>query len=455
MKTKQILALLFVALSISILMASDTLFNLTQPDGPNVPGIYKQDGTTWVFQPSTSGTTLPVLVPPPPPPSSGERSGTFYVDQGNSCYVPQNIAPPLVKEWEVTQQATMGPFQGNGLAYVTRTRNYGGNGIQYSDAYGIDPTTGKVVNNHPSSGGSQLESYTAMMDQSVIGYSAWHSNAAYDLSRGWKHLRGLAGVLYGARGIMVTGDVAGGTGIMVGTSNWGHGDVNGWSFNGSLIACVLRFDAVNQNIWTKGNISGTFAGSSDILAESLMVPAVKLSAIEIRSGKVLWDLPTKSYSGLISISDGLVYAKTDGNLKAIDLLSGQVKWTSDTPLEVSQLAYPPAIGADYVVVCQANKLTAFNRSTGSFIWQRIIPALITPPLAPVITGSTIWIPTGTTLIGYSLSTGEISGATNVGQVIYGLCVVKGRIVLRTGPTAQITTYTVGTTKLMAFKGYSQ
>ncbi|WP_276254747.1 PQQ-binding-like beta-propeller repeat protein [Halomontanus rarus] len=88
-------------------------------------------------------------------------------------------------------------------------------------------------------------------------------------------------------------------------------------------------------------------------------------AVEVESGDVRWTISSDGdiWHGPPTVADGRVYT-SHGDLHAIDAASGEVDWTADSG---GSLAGPPAV-ADGVVVSGGEPLRAIDAETGTVRW---------------------------------------------------------------------------------------
>ena len=89
-----------------------------------------------------------------------------------------------------------------------------------------------------------------------------------------------------------------------------------------------------------------------------------LFAIDPATMKQAWTV-NGSYTKFASVANGVVYALTGGNLRAVDAATGATRWTFAGD---GALAYPAVIANGHVYVASANNVYAVNAATHAQEW---------------------------------------------------------------------------------------
>jgi len=388
------------------------------------------------------------------PAEENERSGMFFVDQGNTCYVPQNIKGLLIKDWEIELQAYWGPAYGAGNVFMQRIRNYGGNGCRVCDKYLISPATGAIFQSSLGVGG-QLQNVN-LISNNYAYQNNWHgASYTFPLDDLATHYGGVNGA-HGGEGMLISHGLV--LGCRLGqtlppTDFWFRDDLSSSRMFGYFNS--TRWNRTRESMGMGQYDSYTAAAGSGVV---LIRSYTGLVALDILTGETIWQRSPVASGGYVSCRDGVFYVPSGSKVLALDATTGATLWETGDLGSISSV-YPPAVTPDRVLVASGGNLTALNRADGSFIWQKPIVGAPGFGKGPIIAGESIWIANGTAVHSYSLATGDPLTSFDVGNSIYSMCVARGRIFLRTGPTATMggngdgteLSYTTGTTKLVALR----
>jgi outer membrane protein assembly factor BamB len=108
-----------------------------------------------------------------------------------------------------------------------------------------------------------------------------------------------------------------------------------------------------------------------------------VTALEGRSGDVIWSLDTKDLSGLLPKplvhGDRLVVASVDGTLRSLDRRTGKVRWQENgLPTELA----PAIAGSTIAIVSTKNELVGVHSGTGEITFTVALPGAVqVPPIA--------------------------------------------------------------------------
>lgn len=215
-------------------------------------------------------------------------------------------------------------------------------------------------------------------------------------------------------------------------------------------ASLLRYDLWQAGIvWTAR--LGDIESSPLLLAEHLYVTALrgKLLCIDKNRGDIVWsfEVPGAGHRPLIHsspASDGktVVFGCDDGNLYAVDIASGNLRWKASTGGSV--VASPSISSGTVFFGSLDNSFYAFDVQTGSLLWRQTLAGRIFASQA--VSGDHVYVGTAARLM-YCLdrTTGaivwqyEAMGVINAapvvsGDVLYFACIDKSMYALqaRTG-----------------------
>ncbi len=105
-----------------------------------------------------------------------------------------------------------------------------------------------------------------------------------------------------------------------------------------------------------------------------------VTALEGRTGDVIWTLDTKDLSGLLPKpvvhGDRLVVASVDGTLRSLDRRTGKVRWQKDElPTELA----PVVAGSTIAIVSTKNELMGVHSGTGDVTFTVPLPGAVQVP----------------------------------------------------------------------------
>ncbi|MXV13798.1 outer membrane protein assembly factor BamB family protein [Hufsiella ginkgonis] len=193
--------------------------------------------------------------------------------------------------------------------------------------------------------------------------------------------------------------------------------------------------------------------------------STKTVAVNAVTGATLWSV-TRSGTGNIAVSNGLLYTVTNGHLYALDMSNGNLKWDFPT----SGFTTSPRVkdGIVYVASHASNNvwegyLYAVDAVTGAAKWQVKFPGQVVQPNdgvigSPTVSGNLVCLPvythpqTGVTgnVMAVNTTSGAIVWQTPVGGNIAladatGIYVVSGSVISKLDKTTGAVNWSVAGT----------
>jgi|GEM_PF-4004263 len=138
--------------------------------------------------------------------------------------------------------------------------------------------------------------------------------------------------------------------------------------------------------WKRDLQAPAFGSQAAFGANTVFVAVGKgdFRAIDSSSGRTLWTLPRKGYSGPVAYEDGTVYVElVDGRLSAIDVRKRKPRWESsvdtgkalDSSRDVGLADRPVRLGNVLVAVSHDGIVRGLDHRTGTLLWKRSTGAL--------------------------------------------------------------------------------
>lgn len=133
---------------------------------------------------------------------------------------------------------------------------------------------------------------------------------------------------------------------------------------------------------------------------------LKIKAVRANDGTLLWSMPYDFVVREIIAADGIAYISAAERLIAVDLITGNVKWTA----QATQGFFSSLIAKNGVVYSltttehdKQGRLHAFNAKTGNLLWNYIFDGTslrLGGASAPTISGNLIYFPVHVYASGY-------------------------------------------------------
>ncbi len=165
-----------------------------------------------------------------------------------------------------------------------------------------------------------------------------------------------------------------GKGILAATAPvlTGDGDLV-LAVTGPEVRCYRPGGQLRWRYRPSGNIGSTpLTGPTITFDGSLLFATVtgQLHAVDVKTGKVRWQvkLGYSSSAGVAVDDNGTAYVGIDGSLLAVDIRSGKVRWSFRGP-EDAAVQWEPAVAQNRVVFSCGNLLIALSTRDGRKQWQ--------------------------------------------------------------------------------------
>ena len=159
------------------------------------------------------------------------------------------------------------------------------------------------------------------------------------------------------------------------------------------------------SLWTYEGESD-FASSPALGDGSLYIEdGAGIARIDIKDGSLIWRKPvgTPIHSTPVAAGGKLYFGADDGQIYAMDLVSGDVAWTfkADSPITA-----PAAVcdNGDLLAVSRGNSLYCIDGATGRRKWRASLPVALT---APVYSSGVCYIGAGSDLYGIDPTNGAV------------------------------------------------
>jgi outer membrane protein assembly factor BamB len=113
-----------------------------------------------------------------------------------------------------------------------------------------------------------------------------------------------------------------------------------------------------------------------------VVAVLVLPAMAQPQAVVVWQDMLNGYSsGGVTVSGGSVYVSAGPTVYAVDAGTGIIRWNASVSGSPQYLTTP--VVADGVVVAITNQVTAWNATTGSYLWTSNQPTAASGPSVSV------------------------------------------------------------------------
>jgi hypothetical protein len=296
--------------------------------------------------------------------------------------------PPTVLAWQAPlAQSALWPVVSDGTTVYASAQTYFANTTLLSAVSAADGHTfwshdfGYVFGvGQPTVDGSRV--YIAQCNHaadtfmySFAGSSTpfWSASFGAQWERFWAPLVSSSGRIYfdgGQYGGMYGLDTSNGSQLFFNAS---LGQIDQWS---PLLLNGMIYTFLGSELRTHDPISGAVlsetvintGGAHTPISDGDKIYAISppnLYAVHPGQSAPAW-VSSDAFSGMPAVANGVVYAISGGQLKAVDASTGMLLWTSAGD---GDLSYPPVVAGDYVYVASTNVVLAVKRSSQVAVWK--------------------------------------------------------------------------------------
>jgi outer membrane protein assembly factor BamB len=394
----------------------------------------------------------------------GTKPGGSVADSTSVVAVATPSAAATATPSEAAATASTTPSTATAVATASPPTGPGGSVTTFR---GNAARTGKMPGPAPSGtptvawtfkAGAGIVSAPAVLDRIIYFMGRDGVVHAVSLDTGeeyWKASLGVqaSGSLLIADGLLIVGDSAGivhALAIEDGSSRWttatdgeisGSGAVQGDVFvvgtqTGTAYAIDVKTGAIRWKTALGGSVSRSVAIAGGIV---FLGAGGNLTALALADGKIRWSQAvTKAGAiGTPTAAGGMVYAATGlggddpsaYGVAAVDAKTGAPKWRFTSPTQ--DVVYTPAVvdGRAYVVG-EDHHVTALEAKTGKVIWTTVTDQ-VDEVLAAVVDGQVFIAGNGGAMNALDANTGEIRWSVPYRGVPYGTTVVDGYVLVGT------------------------